>query len=52
MQNGNFIKQINKISDGYGEILNLKHYVLITQNYNVDIVTEWEPLLEIKQMKK
>lgn len=52
VQNGNFMKQINKISDGYGEILNLKHYVLITQNYNVDIVTEWEPSLEVKQMKK
>ncbi len=34
------IEQINQISDGYGEALNLKHYVVITQNYNIDIVTD------------
>lgn len=50
IQQGEFAKQINKISGGYGEILNLKHYVLITQNYNVDIVTEWEPTIEVLQM--
>ena len=47
VQHGEFSKQINQISDGYGEILDLKHYVVITQNYNVDIVTEWEPTIEI-----
>ena len=40
----------NQISDGYGEALNLKHYVVITQNYNIDIVTEWEPTIEISKM--
>lgn len=50
VQNGNFMEQINEISAGYGEILNLKHYILVTQNYNVDIVTEWEPSIEIKQI--
>ena len=34
----------------YGEALNLKHYVVITQNYNIDIVTEWEPTIEISKM--
>lgn len=50
IQQGEFAKQINKISGGYGEILNLKHYVLITQNYNVDIVTEWKPTIEVLKM--
>ena len=45
-----FSEQINQISDGYGEALNLKHYVVITQNYNIDIVTEWEPTIEISKM--
>ena len=45
-----FLEQINQISDGYGEALNLKHYVVITQNYNIDIVTEWEPTIEISKM--
>lgn len=47
VQNGNFGEQINEISGGYGKVLDLKHYVIITQNYNIDIVTEWEPTIEI-----
>lgn len=47
VQEGQFGKQVNKISNGYGEVLNLKHYVVINQNYNIDIVTEWEPTIEI-----
>lgn len=50
VQDGEFAEQINQISDGYGEVLNLKHYVVITKNYNVDIVTEWEPTIEISKM--
>ena len=50
VQDGKFLEQINQISDGYGETLNLKHYVVITQNYNIDIATEWEPTIEILKM--
>lgn len=50
VQDGKFLEQINQISDGYGEALNLKHYVVITQNYNIDIATEWEPIIEILKM--
>lgn len=50
VQEGEFGKQINKISSGYGEVLKLRHYVVINQNYNIDIVTEWEPTIEISQM--
>ena len=50
IQDGEFAEQINQISDGYGEVLNLKHYVVITQNYNIDIVTEWEPTIEISKI--
>lgn len=49
VQEGEFGKQINQIVDGYGEYLNLRHYVVITQNYNVDIITECEPTVEILQ---
>ncbi len=40
---GEFANQIQNIADGYWEALNVKHYVIITQNYNIDIITEWEP---------
>lgn len=44
---GEFSKQIENIADGYWETLDTKHYVMITQNYNIDIVTEWEPEIEV-----
>ena len=44
---GEFAKQIQNISDGYWESLDAKHYVVITQNYNIDIITEWEPEINI-----
>lgn len=49
VQEGEFGKQITQISEGYGEYLNLRHYVVITQNYNIDIITEWEPTIEISK---
>ena len=51
VQQGEFAKQISKISGEYGKILRLKHYVVITQNYNLDIVTEWEPTIEVTHRK-
>ena len=44
---GEFAKQIQNISDEYWETLDAKHYVVITQNYNIDIITEWEPEINI-----
>lgn len=44
---GEFEKQIQNTADGYWEVLNVKHYVIITQNYNIDIITEWEPEINI-----
>lgn len=40
---GEFAKQIQNISDGYLTTLEMKHYVIITMNYNMDIITEYEP---------
>ena len=50
VQDGEFSEQINQIADGYGAALNFKHYVVITQNYNIDIITEWKPTIEISKM--
>ena len=44
---GGFLIEIKNMSDGYLEILNVKHYVIITQNYNIDIITEWEPEIRV-----
>ncbi len=47
VHNGEFLRQVDKISRGYSRALNAKHYVLVAQNYNVDIIAEWEPIIEI-----
>ena len=44
---GEFKKQIQNIADGYWESLNAKHYIIITISYNIDIITEWEPEINI-----
>lgn len=44
---GQFAKQIQNISDGYLATLEMKHYVIITMNYNMDIITEYEPEIEL-----
>ena len=44
---GGFSKQIENIADGYWETLDTKHYVVITQNYNIDIITEWAPEVNV-----
>lgn len=41
---GNYIK--NACGD-IAEYLDLKHYILISMSYNIDIISEWEPSLEI-----
>lgn len=47
VEEGEFAKQIQEICDGFWEALDVKHYVVITQNYNIDIITEWEPKIHV-----
>ena len=47
MTGGEFTKQIQNISDEYWETLDAKHYIVIAQNYNIDIIIEWEPEINI-----
>ena len=44
---GRFKEEIKNIADGYLDVLGVKHYVIITMNYNIDIISEWEPEIEI-----
>lgn len=47
VKDGEFERQIRKITDNYWEALNAKHYVIITQNFNIDIITECEPEIKV-----
>ncbi len=47
LTDGGFEKTIRKISAGIIDLLESKHYVVITRNFNIDIITEWEPELKV-----
>lgn len=47
---GEFAGFIRKIDGGLSECLNLKHYIIISLNYIIEIITEWKP--EIVIVKK
>ncbi|MGC6768258.1 hypothetical protein [Enterococcus sp. LJL51] len=44
-QFGRFVK--DKCKDMY-DILNLKHYLIITLNYCIEVITRWEPEIEVE----
>lgn len=44
---GDFGGFIQQISGGLYEYLKLKHYVVISENYIVEIITEWEPDIQV-----
>lgn len=44
---GEFGGFIQKISGGIYDILGLKHYVIISLNFIVEIITEWEPNIDV-----
>ena len=49
---GEFGKQIQNISCGYYDALEERHYVIITNDYNIDVVTEWQPDITILEIQK
>ena len=44
---GRFKDEITSIADGYLDVIDVKHYIIITMNYNIDIISEWAPEIEI-----
>jgi len=50
IEDGMFKKMVEKISSGIIDLFDVKHYVIITENFNVDIITEWEPEFEVNSI--
>ena len=44
---GRFKDEITSIADGYLNVMDVKHYIIVTMNYDIDIISEWEPEIEI-----
>lgn len=47
IQEGEFGKFIKKTSGELYDFLDLKHYVIITMNYVIEVISEWEPSIEV-----
>lgn len=44
---GEFERQIHTIAGSYCDTIKLNHYIIITMNYNIDVITKWEPTAEV-----
>lgn len=47
LNDGKFAREIKEISSGFIEMDSIRHYVVITDNFNIDIITEWKPDLKV-----
>lgn len=45
-------KQIKRFADGYADCLDLKHYIIITPSFNIDVVSEWKHSIEVSKRKE
>lgn len=50
IQNGEFENYIHEIADAYWDIIQSRHYVIVTMNYDIDIIAENEPTIEVKKV--
>lgn len=51
ISDGEFERRIRIVAgDMWATLVNPKHYIVITQNYNIDIITEGEPSVKMKKM--
>ena len=43
VEGGKYAKDIMEIADGYLDIVDYYHFIIITQNYNIDVITAYLP---------
>lgn len=47
IQNGEFGNFIKQTSNELYDYLDLKHYIIVTMNYVIEVISEWEPNIEV-----
>lgn len=52
IQNGDFDKFVKQIGNELYEYLDLKHYIIVTINYVIEVITEWEPRIKVVEIAK
>lgn len=43
IENGQYEKELKKMSGGYLDVIDYHHYIVITQNYSIDIIAGFPP---------
>ena len=49
IKDGEFDKFVKSACNGLFDYLDLKHFILVTMNYVIEIITEWEPSIEVNK---
>ena len=39
VEGGKYAEEIKEIADGYMDAIDYYHFIIITQNYNIDVIT-------------
>lgn len=47
VKEGEFGKVIKNVSNGLYDVLGLEHYIIITTNYLIEVISKWEPIIEV-----
>lgn len=47
VREGEFGRTIKNVSNGLYDALGLEHYIIITMNYLIEVITKWEPNIEV-----
>jgi len=47
IENGEFSKFAKSIGDDLYEYLDLKHFVIVTLNYIIEVITRWDPQINV-----
>lgn len=47
IENGEFKEFIQKINKNINEYLELTHYLIITMNYVIEVISQWDPDIEV-----
>lgn len=48
-ENSEFFDFVNKVSCNMAKMLEVKHYIILTMNYNIEILTEFEPDIQVNR---
>lgn len=52
IEDGQFERSVRDMSGEFYDISNFEHYLIITLNYVIEVISEWEPDIEVISLDK